>query len=129
MSRLSQLKISWNHETNVPRCGTCKNMQTAMIVLTRDSKTKRVNHFCKLAGFTTATFSCCDKWTGKDGSTFDLPPAPPAAPKPTPSAPKPKPHECPNCGKRFATQQGVDDHRKTWHPPPKQWKSPINQPA
>jgi hypothetical protein len=124
MSRLSQLKVSWNYETNVPRCETCQHMQTARIVLTRDSLTKRVNHLCKLGGFTVTRYACCDKWQGKDGSTVDPLPAIPAKPKPGAPEPKPETHECPNCGKRFATDRGLSDHRKREHPPPRQWNPP-----
>lgn len=123
MSYLSQIKASWHYESNVPRCETCQHMQTARIVLTRDSLTKRINHLCKLGAFTVARHACCDKWTGKDGSTVDPLPPIPKPPAPPPPAAKPKPFECGNCGKRFTTEQGVAAHRERWHPPPKQWKA------
>lgn len=127
MSRLAAVKVSWHYESNVPRCETCQHMRTARIVLTRDSLTKRVNHLCKLAGFTVARFACCDKWTGKDGSTVDPLTDPIKPPKTPPPEPKPKPFECLNCGKRFTTEIGATAHRDRWHPPPKKWNPPATK--
>ncbi len=62
MSTMSQLKKKVGYETNVRRCKNCIDFKKSMIVLIKNSNTKRLNHHCKKHGFSIAENSVCDTW-------------------------------------------------------------------
>jgi len=65
VSYMAKLKKKVGYETNVPRCETCSHFKKATVVLTENSNTKRVNHYCANHGFTIAVNSVCDTWGNK----------------------------------------------------------------
>lgn len=71
MSKLAQLRKSWDFEGSVPRCSTCVHFKHSHIKLTTNSNTVRVNHHCKLGGFTITANSICKNWMGKDGARLE----------------------------------------------------------
>lgn len=70
MSKLGQLRKRINYETNVPRCETCVAFKKPYVYLMTNSLPARSKPLCKAHQFTIQALSCCDKWTGKDGSTL-----------------------------------------------------------
>lgn len=71
MSAMSKLKKKVGYESNVPRCVTCRYFRKAKIVLTENSNTKRVHHYCINHGFSIAANSVCDTWITVDGQTIE----------------------------------------------------------
>lgn len=70
MSKLGQLRKRVGYETNVARCETCKAFKKPYVYLTTNSVPARSKPMCKEHHFVIKPFSCCDQWSGKDGSTL-----------------------------------------------------------
>lgn len=120
MSKLSQLKHDWNYDTDVPRCATCVHFKTAMIVLTTNSRTKRINHHCGIGFFRVAQNSVCDKWLGADGSTLEPTQAETNTQKI--KAGDTEAAQCLNCGKLFKNKAAAKQHWDAAHAKPTKGK-------
>jgi hypothetical protein len=70
MSFMAKIKKKVGYQTNVPRCEICSHFKKSKIVLTENSNTKRVNHYCLNHGFSIAVNSVCNTWETVSGETL-----------------------------------------------------------
>ena len=70
-SRFVKIKNKFHFEKNVPRCETCINFQESKIMMTTYSRTVRLNHHCKVHGFSITKTALCDAWQSEKGEVLE----------------------------------------------------------
>lgn len=70
MSKLGQLRKKVRYETDIARCGNCKNYKQSSFRL-RDSLPMVMQALCSKHGFTVRPNAVCEAWSGKNGETLE----------------------------------------------------------